>query len=531
MNNYFCVLLAVLVAALVISINLQTPQPPSNLTVLSAARSITLHWEASSQDDIAFYIIEISLTPQTFYSEHGRVPHPTTTYTITGLFTGATYFVRVRALTTRNIKSNPTQPVAVTISELEEAKPPLQALPGDGLVELFWTAQTSVTIYASLSPEGPYHSIARDVTEQKYTVTGLSNGRVYYFRVAVVNEGGQEENIGGPIAAMPGDLLNFAEDNTSYWVGYRVGDKFVEYRFNKKTVQGEDGLYEQFISDIRYDNIPITARPYPGGLKGLILMRLGERTEPPTPPTFEGVPEILDDQKVVLRYVNSEPTDMIRLGKAEIRFEFEKGKPYLKVAQYIIPSKEAFDGFYVSWNVSIAFGGQYNPRNRVVVPYDEKSYYVINGQALGIHYNPRIDTWSLRMGAEGTPYAHVTAGFFFANPADVQPAPEWPMAHDYCDGASGDPQDQVPYGLDQIRGQIYLNYQEDEGGSCIPGGLGYSWQNAELAPRIASPSKPYINEFYYWVGEDFWTGEYGLNYNASYQFNIKYWHDKLHQHP
>lgn len=233
----------------------------------------------------------------------------------------------------------------------------------------------------------------------------------------------------------------------------------------------------------------------------------------------------LNPRRIVLHYVNIENANIFEAQAAEIDFVVEVGRPYLKILQKITPSIPG--DFQTSWNVFIAFGGRYNPRNRIVIPYDEQSYYVINGQALGIRYNPRVDTWSLRMGAEGTPYSHITSGFFFADPQDAWLI-DWPMAHDYCnDPFQGDLQDTPPYGLDKIKGQIYMNYQEDEGGSCISGGLGYSWQNAETAPRPASPTQPYGSTLYYWVGEDSWVGEYGLNHNSSYQFKIKRWHDAL----
>jgi hypothetical protein len=160
----------------------------------------------------------------------------------------------------------------------------------------------------------------------------------------------------------------------------------------------------------------------------------------PHPPHFAGTVTDLSPHRVVLRYVNIESTDIVGAQAAEIDFVVEAGRPYLKILQKITPSIPV-SKFQMSWNVFIAFGGKYNRQNRVVIPYDERSYYVINGQALGVHYNPRVETWSLRMGAEGTPYSHITSGFFFANPQDAWLI-DWPMAHDYCNNPfKGDLQD------------------------------------------------------------------------------------------
>jgi hypothetical protein len=448
----------VLVAVALISLSVlfayfYLPQPPSELTAIEVDRSVTLQWKAASQSDIKFYVIYTSLNPKGPYSRYALVPHPITTYTITGLFEGATYYFRMSAVTTRNIESPPTQAIAVTISEAPEPEPPLWAIPGDSHVKLFWEPQLGATynIYFSLSPDESYSLIAKDVTGGSYIIEGLSNGIVYYFRVTVLDASRhQESDIGSRVAAMPGDLLSFADNDTYYLIQYPVRLKLVQYRFNKKTIQGEDGLYEQFISDIRFDGIPITARPYPGGLKGLILMYLGRRGNP-HPPHFAGTVTDLSPHRVVLRYVNIESTDIVGAQAAEIDFVVEAGRPYLKILQKITPSIPV-SKFQMSWNVFIAFGGKYNRQNRVVIPYDERSYYVINGQALGVHYNPRVETWSLRMGAEGTPYSHITSGFFFANPQDAWLI-DWPMAHDYCNNPfKGDLQDTPPYGLDKIKG-------------------------------------------------------------------------------
>jgi hypothetical protein len=544
MTNYYSLLWYALVAVVLISLSvlfgyLRLPQPPSELIAIEVNRAVTLQWKASSQSDIKLYVIYISLNPKGPYSRYALVPHPTTTYTITGLFEGATYYFRVSAVTTRNIESPPTKPIAVTIGEAPEMEPQLWAIPGDSYVKLFWEPQLGATynVYISLSPDDSYSLIAKDVTGGSYIIEGLSNGIVYYFRVTVLDASRyQEQDIGSRVAAMPGDLLSFADNDTYYLIQYPVGRKLVQYRFNKKTIQGQDGLYEQFISDIRFDGIPITTHPYPGGLRGLILLYLEHlgRGSNPNPPHFAGTATELSPHRIVLRYVNIENTDIVEAHAAEIDFVVEAGRPYLKILQKITPTTPVSE-FQTSWNVFIAFGGKYNSQNRIVIPYDERSYYVINGQALGIRYNPRVETWSLRMGAEGTPYSHITSGFFFANPQDAWLI-DWPMARDYCNNPfKGDLQDTPPYGLDKIKGQVYMNYQEDEGGSCIPGGLGYSWQNAETAPRLASPTQPYVSALYYWVGEDLWAGEYGLNHNSTYQFNIKKWHDALkhdkQQHP
>lgn len=251
-----------LVALFVISLflflfgNPRLPQPPSELTAVEVDHTVSLRWKASSESNIALYVIYISLNPKGPYSKYAAVLHPINTYTLTGLFEGATYYFRVSAVTTNNIESPLTKPIAVTIREHPELEPPLWAIPGDSHIKLFWEPQLGATynVYISFSSDGPYDLIAEGVTGGSYIIRGLSNGTVYYFRVTVPDASHhQEQDIGGRVAAMPGDLLSFADNNTYYLIQYPVEGKLVQYRFNKKTVQGQDGLYEQFISDIRFD--------------------------------------------------------------------------------------------------------------------------------------------------------------------------------------------------------------------------------------------------------------------------------------
>jgi hypothetical protein len=413
----------------------------------------------------------------------------------------------------------------------------LSATPGPGQVTLAWNPNPEpdikfYKIYISLSANGPFswNSSAIHPTTT-FTKTELFAGVTYYFKLSAVNTAGLESNPTDPVSVNPGNQLGFAETASSYIVQYYFNGKPVRYRFNKLTVEDPRGFYEQFAPEISFNDIAVTAEPWPNGLSGLILLSIGSGNFTRIPRFSGTVENFIADRNLTLRYRNIESGNGIDVGNIVVWISIEAGKPYLKIRLQATPSTAM--PFTSSWNVFSAIGGRYNPANRVVVPYDENSYYVINGQALGIHYSPHGDTWSLRMGAEGTPYEHITTGFF-SNPSEMMTMAEyramfrtqedWPMGHDYCDGSNGDPQDSVPFGLDKIYG-IYLNYQEDEGGFCIPGGLGYSWQNPSTAIRVASPSQPYVTELYYWVGEDNWTGQYGLNDESQYRFAIDIWQD------
>jgi hypothetical protein len=230
---------------------------------------------------------------------------------------------------------------------------------------------------------------------------------------------------------------------------------------------------------------------------------------------------------VALRYVTLGDHFQYPAGSVVVTMTFEASRPFLMLTGHVssvIPlSEDPTPCTHFSWNVFSAIGGAYNPNSRVVVPYDESQYYVINGQALGIHYFARTSFWGLRMGAEGTPYAHITTGFWGANSMAARVENGWPMAHDY----QPDLLDEAPYDLDTVYDDLYVNYQEDEGGLGYE--YGYSWQNADTIDRCRFTERPaaYQATIYYWIGADDWNGAYGLNGSSVYQFRIAGYQQQL----
>ncbi len=61
---------------------------------------------------------------------------------------------------------------------------------GDTVTELVGAANHSYNIYYSTTPLGPYTQLGFTTTTS-YTVTGLTNGMIYYFRATAVNSGGE----------------------------------------------------------------------------------------------------------------------------------------------------------------------------------------------------------------------------------------------------------------------------------------------------------------------------------------------------
>ena len=73
----------------------------------------------------------------------------------------------------------------------------LTAAPGDGQIALAWSASSGATGYKvrySLSSGGPYTEAASNVTATNFTLTGLTNGPLYYVVVAAFNGAGTSGN-------------------------------------------------------------------------------------------------------------------------------------------------------------------------------------------------------------------------------------------------------------------------------------------------------------------------------------------------
>lgn len=507
---------------------LAQPSTPTGFVARAGNERVILYWNPNPELDIWYYRIYIGISPQGPFSWNSSAIHPQTTFTKAGLINGVTYYFRLSAVNTAGQESSLTNPVSAT-PQAPKANYDLIAIPNKGKVHLQWDSVPEALqffIYMSTHPFGSYTLIANlPWNELSYTINNLANHHRYYFRLYAAFDAITSENhkrLIGEASAVPSDRLGFAETMSFYIVQYYVNGKPVRYYFNKLTAEDTEGIYSQFAPHISFDNVPVTATPYLGGRAGLILMTLANRGDLTDTPQFSGVIErLVPGQIVVLRYTSVESRNEVPAGDASIWMTFEANKPYLQIRVWAKPSTLLQD-FRSSWNVFSAIGGQYNARSRLVIPYDEDNYYVINGQAVGIHYFPRKDTWILRMGAQGTPYEHITTGFFFARPEDAPLLANagWAMGHDYCSNL-----DSVPYGLDQISDELYINYLEDEAGDCKGNGLGYSWQNADTAYRSASPDTPYESEIYYWVGEDHWSGEYGMNQESQYRFAIDIWQD------
>lgn len=190
------------------------PSAPQSVTATPAAGSVRLAWAAPSSNGgsaITDYAIEISSDAGSTWTAVTRSAATTTTFTVTGLINGTSYVFRVSA---KNVvgSSTPSSPTtAVKPVGTPSAPTSLDVTVGNANATLTWTAPvlsdgSSVTDYVvAYSLNGATWTVFSDgvSTATSASVTGLTNGVAYTFKVAAVNVAGTGAYSAVSSAAMP----------------------------------------------------------------------------------------------------------------------------------------------------------------------------------------------------------------------------------------------------------------------------------------------------------------------------------------
>ena len=176
------------------------PGAPTNLIALSKQNGqVPLSWDAPSLDGgspITNYIVQYGTDPN-FATYITLTPNPTSvSATITGLTNGTLYYFRVIAQNANG--SGPfSAPASATPSTVPGAPTGLTATSNENAQStLSWTAPTSngglditgyLVQYGTDSTFATYSTLSSPSSSPKSTVSKLTNGTLYYFRVAAIN--------------------------------------------------------------------------------------------------------------------------------------------------------------------------------------------------------------------------------------------------------------------------------------------------------------------------------------------------------
>ena len=177
---------------------IDTAGAPTGVSGVSGDSQVVLSWTAPASDGgsaITGYVVTpfigaAALTPQTFNST-------ATTQNITGLTNGTAYTFTVAAVNGAGTGADSTMSAAVTPATVPDAPTIGTATGGNAQASLTWTAPGFdggsaitgyvVTPYIGASAQSPSLFDASATTR---TITGLTNGTAYTFKVAAVNAAG-----------------------------------------------------------------------------------------------------------------------------------------------------------------------------------------------------------------------------------------------------------------------------------------------------------------------------------------------------
>ncbi len=202
---------------------ISAPAAPRNLTAVPENGRVTLTWNRNLESDFLKYRIYYGTTISSSMtlkdSTSGSAAD--TTKTITGLTNGTAYSFRITAVNNAGVESEFSNEANVTIpivSTAPTAPRNLAATPGNGKATLIWNRNLEsdflkyriyygTTISSSMTLKDSTFGGAADTTK---TITSLTNGTAYSFRITAVNNTGVESGFSNAADATP----NAPADNT-----------------------------------------------------------------------------------------------------------------------------------------------------------------------------------------------------------------------------------------------------------------------------------------------------------------------------
>jgi len=212
------------------------PGAPAGLTATPGNGRITLSWTAPASDGgagISGYLIYQGTSPGgESASPVNSSPVSATSYTVTGLANGTTYYFKVAAVndakhqgtdsgeasavpvsatTSASASASASQTSGAGAAGVPGAPTGLTASPGNAQVSLSWTAPASdggsplasYRVYQGTSPGFAPGIPVSTITGTSTTVTGLTNGTTYYFVVTAVDANGQVSGASSEASAQP----------------------------------------------------------------------------------------------------------------------------------------------------------------------------------------------------------------------------------------------------------------------------------------------------------------------------------------
>ena len=176
-----------------------TPDQVTGVTTTSGPNvgNISVSWTTPGNGGLAIssYILQYRISGTGSWTTITGISSVATNYVITGLANSTTYDIQIAAVNIVGTGAYSNIVIGLTFTT-PNSPTNLTGVSSNGQAALTWTAPTNnggtpitgyLVEYNSTNPSGPWTPVNTGSTATTYTLTGLTNGTLYYVRVSGVN--------------------------------------------------------------------------------------------------------------------------------------------------------------------------------------------------------------------------------------------------------------------------------------------------------------------------------------------------------